>query len=92
MKRKKPVRPLEAQPKKSSQLIPPTFPPPAPRFPAHRSRRRPGPRSFSLSALGRPSWPPSPNSISYLDRRMYIRNMEVLAHFGPASRATAKCR
>src|SRR5712692_11007997 len=26
---------------------------------------------------------PSPNSISYLDRRMYIRNMEVLAHFMP---------
>src|SRR6266849_9827858 len=26
---------------------------------------------------------PSPNSLSYLDRRMYIRNMEVLAHFMP---------
>src|SRR5713226_8667786 len=26
---------------------------------------------------------PSPNSISYLDRRMYIRNMEILAHFMP---------
>src|SRR5258708_6994913 len=26
---------------------------------------------------------PSPNSISYLDRMMYIRNMEVLAHFMP---------
>src|SRR5258708_30219801 len=26
---------------------------------------------------------PSPNSISYLDRRTYIRNMEVLAHFMP---------
>src|SRR4030088_2840335 len=26
---------------------------------------------------------PSPNSISYLDRRMYIRNMELLAHFMP---------
>ncbi len=26
---------------------------------------------------------PSPNSISYLDRRMYVRNMELLAHFMP---------
>ena len=26
---------------------------------------------------------PSPNSISYLDRRMYIRNIELLAHFMP---------
>src|SRR5260370_22557352 len=26
---------------------------------------------------------PSLNSISYLDRRMYIRNMEILAHFMP---------
>src|SRR6267143_2530473 len=26
---------------------------------------------------------PSPNSISYLDRRMYIHNMELLAHFMP---------
>ena len=26
---------------------------------------------------------PSPNSISHLDRRMYIRNMEILAHFMP---------
>src|SRR5260370_8441679 len=26
---------------------------------------------------------PSTNSISYLDRRMYVRNMELLAHFMP---------
>ena len=26
---------------------------------------------------------PTPNSISYLDRRMYIHNMELLAHFMP---------
>src|SRR5260370_5033244 len=26
---------------------------------------------------------PSPNSISYLHRRMYIRNMEILTHFMP---------
>src|ERR1700716_4066245 len=26
---------------------------------------------------------PPPNSISYLDRRMYIHNMEILAHFMP---------
>src|SRR5579872_5524868 len=26
---------------------------------------------------------PTPQSLSYLDRRMYIQNMEVLAHFMP---------
>ena len=36
-----------------------------------------------LSALADHHGHPSPNSISYLDRRMYIRNMEVLAHFSP---------
>src|SRR6267154_5078146 len=35
-----------------------------------------------LSALADHHGHPSPNSISYLDRRMYIRNMEILAHFG----------
>jgi len=39
--------------------------------------------SSPLSALADHHGHPSPNSISYLDRRMYIRNMEVLAHFGP---------
>ena len=29
---------------------------------------------------------PTPNSISYLDRRMYICNMELLAHFAPGQR------
>src|SRR5208337_2153655 len=38
--------------------------------------------SSPLSALADHHGHPSPNSISYLDRRMYIRNMEVLAHFG----------
>ena len=32
---------------------------------------------------------PSPNSISYLDRRMYIRNMELLAHV-PGERRNGK--
>src|SRR6266852_739792 len=39
--------------------------------------------SSPLSALADHHGHPSPNSISYLDRRMYIRNMEVLAHIGP---------
>ena len=34
----------------------------------------------SLTAWADHHGHPSPNSISYLDRRMYIRNMEVLAH------------
>jgi len=34
---------------------------------------------------------PSPNSISYLDRRLYIHNMEILAHFMPATCAMARC-
>ena len=38
--------------------------------------------SSPLSTLADHHGHPSPNSISYLDRRMYIRNMEVLAHFG----------
>src|SRR3974390_2344912 len=33
-----------------------------------------------LRTLADPHGHPSPNSISYLDRRMYIRNMELLAH------------
>jgi hypothetical protein len=36
-----------------------------------------------LSVLADHHGHPSPNSISYLDRRMYIRNMEILAHIGP---------
>src|ERR1700676_2019846 len=35
--------------------------------------------SSPLSALADHHGHPSPNSISYLDRRMYIRNMELLA-------------
>ncbi|HEV2102795.1 MAG TPA: hypothetical protein VGR58_08445, partial [Candidatus Acidoferrum sp.] len=38
--------------------------------------------SSPLSAFADHHGHPSPNSISYLDRRMYIRNMEILAHFG----------
>src|SRR2546426_9290810 len=33
---------------------------------------------------------PTPNSISYLDRRMYICNMELLAHFAPGQRRGGK--
>ncbi len=39
--------------------------------------------SSPLAALADHHGHPSPNSISYLDRRLYIRNMEILAHFGP---------
>src|SRR6202521_5416159 len=33
---------------------------------------------------------PTPNSISYLDRRTYVRNMEVLAHFMPGHDCNGK--
>src|SRR5258708_33276131 len=33
---------------------------------------------------------PSPNSISYLDRRMYIRNMEILPHIIPGHLSNGK--
>src|SRR5580704_4785093 len=36
--------------------------------------------SSPMAALADHHGHPSPNSISYLDRRMYIRNMEILAH------------
>src|SRR6516165_3095502 len=39
--------------------------------------------SSPWSALADHHGHPSPNSISYLDRRLYIRNMEILAHFMP---------
>ena len=34
---------------------------------------------------------PTPNSLTYLDRRMYISNMELLAIFFPGRCATARC-
>jgi hypothetical protein len=37
----------------------------------------------SLSAWADHHGHPTPNSISYLDRRMYLHNMEMLAHFLP---------
>jgi len=37
----------------------------------------------SLTAWADHHGHPTPNSISYLDRRMYIHNMELLAHFAP---------
>src|SRR3981081_563645 len=33
---------------------------------------------------------PSPQSLSYLDRRMYVHNMEILAHFMPGQSRTGK--
>lgn len=33
---------------------------------------------------------PTPNSLTYLDRRMYISNMEVLAHIEPNTRRGGK--
>src|ERR1700681_5077237 len=33
---------------------------------------------------------PTPQSLSYLDRRMYIHNMEILAHFMPGQRRNGK--
>jgi hypothetical protein len=36
-----------------------------------------------IAALADHHGHPTPNSISYLDRRMYIHNMEILAHFMP---------
>ena len=41
--------------------------------------------SSPLAALADHHGHPSPNSISYLDRRLYIRNMDILAHFGPGT-------
>ena len=33
---------------------------------------------------------PTPNSLTYLDRRMYIHNMELLAHFAPGQHRGGK--
>jgi len=33
---------------------------------------------------------PTPNSLTYLDRRMYIRNMDLLAHFAPGQHRGGK--
>src|ERR1700682_3657536 len=37
----------------------------------------------SLTAWADHHGHPTPNSLPYLDRRMYIHNMEILAHFEP---------
>ena len=48
--------------------------------------------SSPLAALADHHGHPSPNSISYLDRRLYIRNMEILAHFGPGQSRHGKMK
>ena len=83
MKRKKPVRPLEPQPKKSSQLSPDVSTPSRRDFLLTAAGAGLALATSPLSALADHHGHPSPNSISYLDRRTYIRNMEVLAHFAP---------
>src|SRR5439155_571758 len=44
----------------------------------------------SLTAWGDHHGHPTPNSITYLDRRMYIHNMELLAHFVPGQHRGGK--
>src|SRR5258705_3500229 len=83
MKRKKPARPPQAQSDAKEDSAASLF------APSRRSFLRPAAgaglalASSPLSALADHHGHPSPNSISYLDRRMYIRNLEILAHFGP---------
>ncbi len=43
-----------------------------------------------LTAWGDHHGHPTPNSITYLDRRMYIHNMELLAHFAPGQHRGGK--
>jgi len=83
MKRKKSARPpqLSARPKRDSGEGRP-FTPSRRNFIRTAAGAGLALASSPLSALADHHGHPSPNSISYLDRRMYIRNMEVLAHFG----------
>src|ERR1019366_3152520 len=46
--------------------------------------------SSALPALADHHPHPSPNSITYLDRRMYIQNMEIIAHIEPGGRRGGK--
>jgi hypothetical protein len=46
----------------------------------------------SLTARGDHHGHPTPDSITYLDRRMYIHNLELLAHFARGHHRGAKCR
>src|ERR1700730_721342 len=65
---------------------------PANRKPGPRTRReflqRIASAGFALAGSAVTTWAdhhghPTPNSLTYLDRRMYIHNMELLAHFLP---------
>lgn len=46
--------------------------------------------SSALLALADHHPHPTPNSLTYLDRRMYIQNMEIIAHIEPGGRRGGK--
>jgi hypothetical protein len=82
MKRKKTARPPQVQSDANQGLGESIFAPSRRSFLRTAAGAGLALASSPLSALADHHGHPSPNSISYLDRRMYIRNMEVLAHFG----------
>src|SRR5882762_10173730 len=83
MKRKKPARPPQVQSGAKQDSAASLFAPSRRSFLRTAAGAGLALASSPLSALADHHGHPSPNSISYLDRRMYIRNMEILAHFGP---------
>jgi len=92
MKRKKPARPPQVQSGAKQDSAASLFRSFPPKFPSHRAGAGLALASSPLSALADHHGHPSPNSISYLDRRMYIRNMKFSPTSAPANRATARCR
>src|SRR5579859_8298060 len=83
MKRKKTARPPQSQPGAIQDFRQGSFAPSRRSFLRTAAGAGLALATTPLSALADHHGHPSPNSISYLDRRMYIRNMEVLAHIGP---------
>src|SRR5258708_17363855 len=83
MKRKKPARPPHVQSGPKQAPAATLFAPSRRSFLRTAAGAGLALASSPPSALADHHGHPSPNSISYLDRRMYIRNMEILAHFGP---------
>ena len=83
MKRKKPVRPPQVLSEIADSYQPGTSNSTRRDFLKTTVRAGLALAASPLSALADHHGHPSPNSISYLDRRVYIRNMEVLAHFAP---------
>jgi hypothetical protein len=90
MKRKKSARPAQSSSVAKQDSVKTLFTPSRRSFLRTAAGAGLALASSPLSALADHHGHPSPNSISYLDRRTYIRNMEVLAHFGTGEKRHGK--